>query len=184
MLTTLSSVKQWLGLTTNASDTVLTSLISSCSEEIEMYLNRTIESTAYTELRDGNNSDVFMLKAYPVQAVIKLVVDGISYKEIPIDDFTSKGVKLDDRKIIAQGFIFPRGRRTVYIQYLAGYDEIPKAIEQACNELIAARFKNERGDRQGVSSKSLAGETISFSHSAMPNSVKSALSDFINVVPI
>jgi hypothetical protein len=184
-LTDLTSVKLWCGIANTSKDAVITTLINSCSQELINYMNRTIYSEARTEIRDGNGKNTMTLAHYPLTAILSVIVNGIEYKEIQQSDRISKGVKIiGERRILAQGFVFTKGISNVELFYVGGYSVIPDAIKQACNELVAMRLKNERDDRQGVSSKSLAGESVSFFHGQLPNSVVSALTDFIDVVPL
>jgi hypothetical protein len=183
-LTTLASVKQWLGIDNTTNDALLQSLIDSCSDFIEQYLNRKILSAEYTELIDGTGATTQTLKNYPITAVSLLSINNLSQSILPVSNFNTTGVKFDERQLIGQNVKFTCGKRNIYITYTAGYAAVPKAIEQACNEMIAMKFKNERGDRFGVSSKSLAGESISFFHGDMTQSVRATLDNYRNVVPL
>lgn len=184
MLTTLAKVKAWLGETSNAKDTLLESLIKSCSAEISNAVNRNLEQASYTEIIDGNGRNRVTLKNWPISVVLSVNVHGKLFDVLEPADFTSTGVKVSGRCLVCQNVVFEKGLANVIVEYVAGYDPVPEDLDQACVELVTHRFKNERGDKQGVSSKSLAGETISFSHKALPESVRSVLNDYKNVVPV
>lgn len=183
-LTTLQKVKEWLGITDNKSDVVLQQLIDSCSDFIEQYLGRVILEAEYTELIDGTGSLTQTLKNYPITAVSMLRINNIVQSIIPISNFNTTGVKFEGRQLIGQNVRFTCGKRNIYLTYTAGYAVVPPAIEQACTEMVSMKFKNERGDRLGVSSKSLAGESISFFHGDMSNGVRVVLEQFRNVVTL
>lgn len=183
-LTNITSVKAWMGETTSNKDALIASLILSCSQEIISYLNRNIESEFYEDIVSGNGKNTLTMKNWPITTVTAVQIGQFSYNEIQKSDFTSTGVKVKGRQLIAQGFKFEKGEDNIFIGYVAGYDEVPADIQQACNELINHRMKNERGDRQGVSSKSLAGETISFSHRSWPESVKTVLNNYVDRIPV
>lgn len=183
-LTTLQRVKDWLGITDTKNDTVLQQLIDSCSGFIEQYLNRTILSTEYTDLIDGTGSRTQTLRNYPITAVSMLMMNNVAQSILPISNFNTTGVKFEGRQLIGQNVVFPCGKRNIYITYTAGYETVPPAIEQACVEMISMKFKNERGDRFGVSSKSLAGESITFFHGDMSSSVRTTLEQYRNVVTL
>ena len=59
---------------------------------------------------------------------------------------------------------------------------MPAEIEQACIEVIAIRYKER--DRIGQVSKSIGGETVSFSQKDFPDSVRTILNNYKKVVPM
>lgn len=185
-LTTLASVKTWLSIdnTNTANDSLLNDLIDSCSSYIETWLNRTILQANYSEDYCGYGTNVISVANYPIVSVSSVTVNGVAQKILPFSDYNSTGIKFIDRRIIAQNFFFPRGISNISINYAAGFAAVPADIKQACNELVALRYKNGRGERLGVSSKSLAGETVSFFSGEMADSTKQLLLQWRNVLPV
>jgi hypothetical protein len=147
-------------------------------------LNRKIEQTNYSELRSGTGKPTLTLRNYPIVAVSSVKINGDEIATTQLSDFSSKGIKFDDRQLIGQNVIFKCGNSNILIEYTAGYTVVPVDIQQACIEMVANRWKNMRGDRLGVSSKSLAGESISFSQKDMTSSTREYLSSYKNVVPV
>lgn len=181
-LTTLTSLKEWLSIPTEntGDDQLLSRLISSASEFIQTWLNRTFASQAYNEVRDGTGGARMMFADFPVTVVASVVVDG---RPIPASlDALSPGYRFDDTSLILTGYAFTKGMSNVQLSYTAGYASAPLEIEQACIELISLRYKER--DRIGFQSKSLAGETVTFFIKDMPDSVRTILNNYRKVVPV
>jgi hypothetical protein len=83
--------------------------------------------------------------------------------------------------VLVGGKRFTQGTQNVTVAYTAGLAAIPAAIEQAVIDWISDRYKSQ--DRIGITSKSLAGETISYSQEPMPSRVQKILAQYKKVVP-
>jgi len=120
-----------------------------------------------------------MLRNFPVLNVSSVSVDGVA---IPLAQSSRQdGYQFNDIGVYLNGYTFTRGLQNVAIAYTAGYPEPPVDIKQAVTELVAMRFRER--DRIGVSSKSIAGENMSFTVADMPDSVKTILHNYRKVVP-
>jgi hypothetical protein len=75
--------------------------------------------------------------------------------------------------------VFEAGASNVYLEYVAGYDPIPSEIEQACIDLVSLRYRER--DRIGLTSKSLAGESITFNTREFSDAVGSTLVQYKRV---
>jgi hypothetical protein len=183
-LTTLAKVKAWLGidpgLTTQ--DVILNDLIAACSAAIESYLNRTLLATDHVEWYDGTGSNVLVLKNWPVNSVASVSYEGVEYSINSPTDFRTRGIRWGKDMIVGSGVVFPKGKMVMRVQYNAGYSEVPDDIEQICTELVALSFKNGRGDRLGISSKSLADESVSYVAVALTEGMKTVLGNYRNYV--
>lgn len=62
------------------------------------------------------------------------------------------------------------------------YGNVPFDVEQACIELVLSRMKEK--DRIGISSKSVANESVSYSQKDMTNFVKTSLQNYRAVIPL
>ena len=72
-LTSLARQKEFMGITANTFDTVLTALINSTTEFIENYCDRRFESATYTnEVYDGTGSSQLLLRQFPVTTFTRL----------------------------------------------------------------------------------------------------------------
>ena len=184
-LTTLTNLKTWLGTPNATDDALLTRLISAASAFIESWLNRTISIQTYNEKYDGTGQDTLMLSNYPIVSLSSISIYGVAQTLLNPGDFTSTGFSItnDQTQLYGQNITFDRGRQNVAVSYSAGYATVPLDIEQACLELCALKYKNLRGDRIGLVSKGLAGEATTFFVGDMPQSVKTLLQQYKNVVP-
>jgi len=173
-LTTLAAVKGYMGLTSSDADTLLSRLISAASAWVETYLSRPVLATSVQQWRNGHNGAVMVVPYTPVTAVSVVMVDGLTIPASAVS-FTPLAVKLT-------GYRFTAGIQNVRIDYTAGYATVPPDIEQCVIEACALSFK--RKDHLDVSSKSLAGETISFITAAFTPSAKQVLDQYRRVIPV
>jgi uncharacterized phiE125 gp8 family phage protein len=178
-LTTLASVKAYIGMTGTTDDALIGQLIGAYSQAVCSMLNRVILSGPVEIWRDGRGGRTLSLPDYPVTDIVLLEIDG---QAIPAQaGYGQAGYRFTDTKIILDGYRFTVGSGNVHVDFTAGYDEVPADIQQAVNELVALRYKER--DRIGHRSKSLAGETVSFITAALPDSVKAVLAQYAQMVP-
>lgn len=175
-LTSLANVKQWLAITTSTDDALLTRLIGSASDYIEAWLNRNLSLQAYTSYRDGIDSTRMMFRNYPVVSVSTVSVDGVV---IQPSVNGRPGYVFNDTSVSLIGYRFTKGYSNVYFAYSAGFAVIPSEIEQACIELVGLRYKDR--DRIGINSKTLAGETITFTSKDFSDAVETTLKQYRRV---
>ena len=178
---TAAGVKTLKGINTSADDTLLQNLCDACATWIETWLNRTLLSTAYTELYDGNCKRAILLDNVPVTAVASVSVNGIPLTAVQPNDFSSTGFKFDQRKIFLQGDWFQRGMQNVSVVYTAGYAAIPLDLIQAAQEAVLLKYQQRLNI--GIQSKTLATEVISFVQSDFPQSTLKLLQNYRRVVP-
>jgi hypothetical protein len=141
-LTTLSNVKEWLGLTGSASDDQLNRLISSASRFILNYLQRSsLFRHICNEVFDGVGQRWQMLKDYPVLSISSLTVGNQGIQASP--SAIQSGYVLDPwdgvppgrpQRIGLRGFSFGSAAMDgISVQYVAGFgitgeaDTIPSA---------------------------------------------------------
>jgi len=178
-LTTLASLKQYLGITDSSSDTVLAKLITAASVAVDYEVGYSIGSSTYTDVLDGNGADIIHPPMRPITSVASVAVDGMDYQLV---ESRGVGFCFDYRAVwLVGGGRFSLGRRNVEITYTAGYTDIPADIEQAVNEMIGLRYRER--DWIGFVSKSLAGETVTFNTSALPKSTQAVLRQYVRVTP-
>jgi hypothetical protein len=176
-LTTLAKVKEWLGEATAANDSVLTRLIAAASDYIQAWLSRDIMQAAYVSARDGTGGNRLMFRNYPVTAVTQVKIDGIV---IPASVNGSNGYVFNETALSLIGYRFTKGFSNVNLSYTAGFAVVPNEIEQACIEMVSLRFKEKA--RIGVVSKSMSGETITFSQKDMSDTMESTLMQYRRVM--
>jgi hypothetical protein len=133
-LTTLASLKAWLGIATTANDAMLTPLVSSVSRSIYSMMQRpAILPASYSETLNGNNSDRVPLRNFPVIAVSSLYVDGCQEQAAPaLPSWPTGGAgwvleAVDPTppsrpaSLFLRGGRFRRGVQNIAISYTAGY---------------------------------------------------------------
>lgn len=178
-LTSLANVKDWLGITDSASDTTLSRMVTSYSNSVANYINRDLGLQAYTENRDGKGGDTMVVTAFPLVTVTLVSVDDVV--QLAQVGHGNPGYVFTDFRIILVGSVFTPGRQNVVLSYTAGFAAIPPDIEQATIEWISDRFKSR--DRIGVNSRSLAGETVAYNLTDIPDAVAKVLAPYRKVIP-
>lgn len=173
-LTTLAKVKQYGQITEFESDTLLVRMIDAASTAIEQYCSRTFLSQQYTEVRDGTGQRKLSMRHFPVTDVTSVSINGktIQRRTSPL----GIGYTYDDLSIKLSGYTFDNGMDNVEVVYTAGLPAVPADVEIACAEMVMLRYKAR--DRIGVSSKSLAGEQITFTADDFPDYVTRVLDQY------
>jgi hypothetical protein len=179
-LTTLATLKQWLpgaggSLQSVADDALLTRLITAASQFIQTYVAFEFALLPYTELRDGGGGQKLAFAAVPVAAVSSVIIDGAA---IPLSSGPlAPGYAFSSTMLYLRGaYCFTPGFQNIALAYTAGYATTPPEIEQACIALVALRYRER--DRVGLASKTLAGETVSYTAKDMPPDVESILDQY------
>jgi hypothetical protein len=201
-LTTLANAKQWLGISSETDDDLLTRLITAASAFIETYLSRRLGSQTYAEIRDGTGGRVMNFREYPVTAVSLVAVNGVPLPLAP--DMVTPGYRFTRTQIILQGHRFTQDWANVSLNYTAGYGPpsggwfedpwitapqpdgsipwVPFDLEQACIELVSWRYMERQ--HIGQSGKSLEGANVSYSVQDLPPDVRTVLDRYRRVTPV
>lgn len=180
-LTTLAAVKLYLGGNIPGTlDPLLESLITAASAWVATYCNRTFQVQVYTETYDGTGTARLMLRQAPVISVASVVVDRVAWA---FATGHGPGYEFDDNCLYAvNGHRFPYAYRTVRIEYTAGYATIPYDLQQAVTEMVALKYKQR--DQIGISARSIAQETISYTTADVPKSAKPVLALYQRAAPL
>ena len=160
-------------------DILISRLITSCSDFIESWLNRTFAISNYNDFRNGSGSNRMMFSNYPVIGVSSVMINGVN---IPASDGNSYGYRNDSNKVWLVGSKFPIGTGNIQLSYEAGFMFTPPAIEQVCIELVATKYFMK--DRIGVSSKHIGAEHVVFSSKDLREDARSILANYTKVIPI
>jgi hypothetical protein len=128
-LTTLASVKNWVGVSTTNDDALLTQLISDTSRFILSYLQRpTLYSYLFSDVYDGTGGRRLLLRHWPVLSVSLVMVDdvtipvlaappGLGFVLEPWDGFPPGR----PQALSLCGYEFFRGYSNVSITYTTGF---------------------------------------------------------------
>lgn len=177
-LTSLADAKLYSGVQSGADDALIGLLVTSYSEWVRSYTNCNFTETDYDIWRDGRDNQSMLLPQRPVTSVSSLKINGETIPAQP--SFGAYGYRFDSDSLTLDGAVFVRGKRNVNVVFAAGYADAPADIAQAVNELVGLRYALR--DKQGWTSKSLAGETVSLSTKDMPSSVKTVLDQYRTVI--
>jgi hypothetical protein len=180
-LTTVAALKPWLRLTSVADDTLLASLVSGVSAWIQEWLGRIIASATYTDTLNGNGKTALCFLHYPVTAVTSVTIDGVAIPARAVPG--GSGYYFDSDFLYLDGYCFTqKSNQNVVLVYTAGFASVPLDLALATNKLCAISYREL--DRQGLSSKGLAGEQTNFIVTDMPKDVISILQSYKRVVPV
>lgn len=168
----VDEVKLYLGIETAHNDDLFEMLIDSASAFIENFTGRKFEVTEYTEMLNGTNKAMIPVHYAPIVEVLTIVN---SYGNIKTD------IKHTDNLIfLTDGSVFSSGVANWIVTYEAGFLEVPYDVRQVCIELVAYKFKQK--DRIGISTKTLAGEVVSFELRDIRDDIRNTLSSYVRVV--
>lgn len=169
-----TDVQVFLSLAAGQDDALLGALCTRASAFVQSMLNRKLMTATYTDTFSGRGNNRIGLPNYPVTAVASVTVDGTA---IPAaTGALDSGFLFDENLVYLRGYVFARGVRNVVIAYTAGFDTVPADVQQACIEIVAAKYK--RRNELHVSGKTLNGETINFSQADVPASAKTVLNQY------
>jgi len=178
-LTTLANVKSWLNVQTTTDDVLFARLISAISAYVQSWLNRNLLSASYTDKMNGNdNAAVILFNNYPVTAVTSLTISGTAIPFSP--DGIQSGYVFDSKCIFLIGYRSVKGLQNVVVNYTAGHTTVPLELEQAVIDTIALRYRERT--RIGENSKSIGGETVSFSTKDFSPAVQTILNNYKRVI--
>lgn len=133
-LTTLSHVKDWLGIPSDntTADALLSRLISSASKAILNQINRSgLAAMQFNDRYDGFGSNFMLLRQWPVIAVQSIQFCGQSIVTPSTGNPSSNGFLLEDsdsfaggqQQLTLIGYWFPPGRMNIQVAYTAGYQQ-------------------------------------------------------------
>lgn len=186
----LQDVKDYIfrggGNQTNVDDNLLQRIISGASEWIRQETSREFTAGNVTEIRSGTGGRIMFVKCPPINSVTSVHIDGssISAKSSNVADFLNSNgysFQANGTYIALSGHIFARGIDNVQLIYNGGYNSVPFDLEQACIEMVGWTYREL--DRLGMISKTLAGETITFSERALSERSKVAIGRYKSPIP-
>lgn len=194
-IATIADIKLFAGITSNNQDALLDSLIPGCLAAIGAFCNRVFSDRTVTEYRDGNGSTRMQLANYPITSFHSLRIDG---RDIPASVNGAAGfiARPGTRRILLNGYKFSEGNRNIEMTFQAGFGDDndvnpwPEDLKLALIMFVLTRSKER--DRLGVGSKSLAGESVTFTDATsgtsggsqgIPSAARIILENYMNTVP-
>jgi uncharacterized phiE125 gp8 family phage protein len=158
-IVTLAQAKDYLNITTTASDTKLPSFITSASQTI---VNRigVVAATAVNEWHDGGSDRIVLRNQGPIASVTTVTetIGTVAYTltQVTLDSAPSGGaftysVDLNRgvlvRRAAGVAVPFASGVQNVHITFSAGFASVPADITEACLILIKERWQSQRGPK-------------------------------------
>jgi hypothetical protein len=179
-LTTVANVKSYFALTVAADDALLGRMIEAVSQFISAYCDRTFSSTSHTYVCSGTGASRLMLPEAPVTAIASLTIDGAAI--LPRAAVGGAGyVRVGQELLLDGGLRFPKGIANVQVVYTAGFTAIPADLDQAACECVASWYK--RKSRIDETSKTIEGQTFSFSQAEMPKTARAIVDTYRRTWP-
>jgi uncharacterized phiE125 gp8 family phage protein len=152
-LVTIAEVKDFLKLDPNQTleDAMLTHLINVATAEMERDHDRVLEyTTGRVEVHSGKAGCYLFLKAYPIETITEVLVDGVALSNTEYEVNKAQG--------ILKGF-WPRGMDNIQVTYNGGYwtdpgtqppagvQMLPFDLKHECLERVAYLYENRGGRR-------------------------------------
>ena len=162
MLCTLQQIKDTLGITDNASDTLLTRLGNAATAAIEKYINRTVEDAIYTQVKwNGDGSNTHHVREYPIITLTSIEYLVSDYQEDDWDTLETELYTFDANSgTIYSQMKFNTGFNNWRITYLGGYTVIPYDIEDACIRLACNGYNTL--NTQGIKTEAMGDRRVEY----------------------
>lgn len=172
-LTTLAALKQHIGVVSSNEEPELARIITAASVFLVTALSRPIKAASYILDTNGSGGNRLYLPVFPVISVSSVTIDGRTIPAATVGG-TDVGYLRDGYCLVLRGYAFTRGIMNVHVAYRAGYEDgaIPKDVEDAVLSLAAAKVRKRDRKDQGLASRSLGPESLSFTNDDMPPEVK------------
>jgi hypothetical protein len=200
-IATIDDIKNYAGIQKTNQDAVISLLLGPSLVAIGNFCNRHFPSAQVTEYRDGNDAANMTLVNYPVTLFKSLTINDTVIPQSTGANVAGWFVPLGGRRVTLRGYTFTRGNRNVVMTFNAGYGDAdglngaalqpyPDDLKLAFIMYLVTRL-NER-ERLGVGSKSLAGESVTYTDATsgtsggsqgIPSAARIILESYINTIP-
>jgi hypothetical protein len=158
LLATLEDLKGYLQINHSEDDANLWNALQAGQQWFESQVGRSLASTDYIELQDGNGGTAIIPAHYPVTDVDAVVINGET-----IPESTAYGVSgwyLNRDVIRLRGYFVTESRGNVTVTYTAGFSVVPNDVREAVVEVAAVMYRER--DRIGHQSKNFGGESVTY----------------------
>lgn len=141
----IDAARDYLGITNNEKDELITLLINSATKQIENWCNRHFISATYTETFDGENKKNLYLRERPITAVAS-VKDDTTTLTVDEDYYAY----MSEGRIMKASGVWIDSPQNYTVEYTAGYTslaDVPDDIQLACLMIVASAYnvKNRAG---------------------------------------
>lgn len=163
-LITKTDIKPFLKIDTADYDALLETIASQASKFIDTRLNRALDSTSYYEIYSGNGETNLILDNYPIISITRISQD-ISITDRTYGDVIDlNNIAVDNESGVLEyvDTVWVKSARSIYIEYTAGYTTYPDDLQMVAINLATKKFNDVEEKRQGITTKNIMQENISF----------------------
>lgn len=138
---TIAEVKEAMGITGTAQDTILANLLARVIEDIENnVIFRKLSVQTHTDYYNGGTSRIF-LKNYPLVAITSINDDPFyEFASDTLIEATDYYTFNDAGEIVLKAYNFMSGEKNVKIVYSAGYSTFPRDLKEAIIKMVYAEY--------------------------------------------
>ena len=189
-LCTLEDLKTHLEIEGSDQDAFLSNLVLRATSFIETYCNRQLASREFTEHYSGDGTNSIMLPNTPITAITQIKDDKSGQADFDYDDTDENDAFSYEswgKLLLTNGDVFHEPSSTYPLRnykiiYTGGYATAPEDLRQVCVELAAAKFYLKDKQRQGIASKSVGGQTITYRPDDLSPAQKEVLEAYRTIV--
>lgn len=162
-LVTLIEAKQWLQITKVTYDDLINVIIPKASQFVESFTKRVFTSGTYKQIYDGTGDYELEVDYWPITSITVLSMSLDKENKEYSDAITANEIMIQKGGIVEMfDTKFNKGRRNIYLEYVAGYATIPEDIKQVVLDLIYKKFMDIEKKRVGLSVKNVMSENVSY----------------------
>jgi hypothetical protein len=167
-LVTTANVKSFLDIQTTTWDTVIGTLVTSCSVWIENYCGGIRFKNSLSNVTEYHDGDPFedgatsiFLKNIPVVSVASIASSSGSLSSPTWTNYDAANDYIVNNYTGEVKFsVLPVGSQNIKVVYQGGYTNIPEDLQLACLELVARVFNKRKS--YGVSNESVGGASVTW----------------------
>lgn len=142
----------------NSEQELVQALIDLASEHLEQQCRRRFEQQTFTELHDGDGSRSLLLNNPPIVTINEVSVittsETLEYSSLYFLPENNPGIITWNPRITTDSLgYFPRGKQNISVEYIGGYDTIPKTVEFLVAEMVIEAFAKDAGVNNVVKQK-------------------------------
>lgn len=162
MFITLEELKEFLQITNNNDDTLLTNAIKWATDYIKEYTNRNIAAEDYDYRLDGKHQSELLLKDYPVNSFTTYSHNIWTLWNSIWEDYNSDNYFVQDNGILKANFYNPRWIQNLRLVYNAWYTTIPEDIKYVTTRIAGDMYSNKGKINTDIVRESLDGASIQY----------------------
>lgn len=157
---TNEEIFDFLQMDTEAEEKVLIETLRDMTETfVEKYIGMSLSFSNYKEYYDGNGSKSLMLNKYPVTSITEIKFYNWDRTTYVVQD-TSYYIFYETLGEIYHIYGFPKGKKNIYVDYNAGYTDIPEDYKYVIKAIVKRLYQQYTNNSEGIKSWSLGDLSI------------------------